>query len=67
MSGVIRDVVNAVEASGVAGVSNTASASGYMAVYAIEIGLLIVTLIIIAPLMSRMGTGRDQAVSESEG
>lgn len=58
LSGSIRDIVNAIEASRDIGTANWSSASGYMTVYAIEIALLIVTLIVIAPLIRRQPTAR---------
>ena len=64
LSGIIRDVVNAVEASSIAGATNSASASGYMTVYSIEIALLIITLILIAPLL-RKGSAEQSAATES--
>ncbi len=48
LSGVIRDVVNAATATG------TASASGYITVYGIEIVLLIVTIFATAPLVRHL-------------
>lgn len=50
-SGVIRDLVNAIEAQVTAGAAGSASASGYMTVYAIELLLLVVTLFCIIPLL----------------
>lgn len=52
LSGVIRDLVNAIESAGAA-VSNSASATGYITVYGIEITLLLLTLIFVAPLVGR--------------
>jgi BCD family chlorophyll transporter-like MFS transporter len=53
MSGVIRDLVNLLEAGAAPGINNAASASGYMTVYAIEIALLVVTLVVVAPLLRK--------------
>jgi BCD family chlorophyll transporter-like MFS transporter len=53
MSGVIRDLVNLLEAGAAPVASNAASASGYMTVYAIEIALLLVTLMVVAPLVKK--------------
>ncbi|WP_439108080.1 PucC family protein [Congregibacter sp.] len=51
LSGIIRDTVNALEAGSLTAGSSSASASGYMTVYGIEIALLVVTLFLIAPLL----------------
>ena len=53
MSGAIRDVVNLAgdATSGVWGLGE--NANGYFTVYAIEIALLVVTLIAVAPLMRK--------------
>ncbi|GAB5413848.1 MAG: BCD family MFS transporter [Congregibacter sp.] len=56
-SGVIRDVVNAVEAQVTAGSAGSASASGYMAVYGIELLLLVTTVVCILPLLGRGNEG----------
>jgi BCD family chlorophyll transporter-like MFS transporter len=53
MSGVIRDLVNLLEAGAAPGINNAASASGYMTVYAIEIALLVVTLVVVTPLLRK--------------
>lgn len=53
LSGIIRDAVNAIEAAANSGVANSASASGYITVYAIEITLLIITLLVTGPLIGR--------------
>ena len=54
LSGAIRDVVNVMvgAAEGVWGLASTAT--GYLAVYIIEIVLLVVTILAILPLVSRM-------------
>lgn len=52
-SGAIRDIVNAVEASVSPVAAGTSSATGYLAVYGIEVGLLIVTIVVTAPLVRR--------------
>jgi BCD family chlorophyll transporter-like MFS transporter len=52
-SGAIRDIVNAVEASISPVAAGTSSATGYLAVYGIEVGLLIVTVVVTAPLVRR--------------
>lgn len=48
LSGAIRDIVNTIEA-GAMGAS--ASASGYLTVYGLEIALLLLTLIVVTPLI----------------
>lgn len=63
LSGIIRDLVNALEASSLAGISNSASSSGYMTVYAIEIVLLLGTLILIAPLLRKRTASLSGAVA----
>lgn len=65
LSGIIRDLVNAMEAGSMAAGSSSASASGYITVYCIEIALLLVTLILIAPLL-RHGTSARSATSTTE-
>jgi BCD family chlorophyll transporter-like MFS transporter len=70
MSGVIRDLVDAVVGSSPTVDGATHGASGYMTVYAIEITLLIATVLIIAPLVKRLTdkTARDeQMVAVSAG
>lgn len=66
LSGIIRDLVNALEASSLAGASNSASASGYMTVYAIEIALLLVTLILIAPLLRNRAAANTGGVATEQ-
>jgi BCD family chlorophyll transporter-like MFS transporter len=61
LSGVIRDLVNMLEAGVNQGIGNSASASGYMTVYAIEISLLLITLVVAAPLIKRSGPTRSTA------
>ncbi len=53
LSGVIRDLVVAGIGSGAAPQVPHATSAGYMVVYALEIGLLLVTIIAIAPLIRR--------------
>lgn len=62
MSGVIRDLVDAVVGEGPTIDGAIHGASGYMTVYAIEITLLIATVLIIAPLVKRLAakTPRDE-------
>jgi BCD family chlorophyll transporter-like MFS transporter len=62
LSGAIRDIVNMLEAGGAPASANSASASGYMAVYGIEIALLLVTLLVTAPLIRRAVIQRRPAV-----
>jgi BCD family chlorophyll transporter-like MFS transporter len=66
LSGIIRDLVNALEASSLAGASNSASASGYMTVYAIEIALLLITLILIAPLLRNRAAANTGGVATEQ-
>ena len=63
LSGTIRDVVNATQLAieGLWGLA--AEAPGYMAVYAIEIALLLVAVAAIAPLIRRPGTDAKASVS----
>ena len=61
LSGVIRDLVNMLEAGVNQGIGNSASASGYMTVYAIEISLLLITLVVAAPLIKRSAQTRSAA------
>ncbi len=51
LSGAIRDIVNAVEAAVSPLAAGSASATGYLAVYGIEVGLLLVTILVTAPLV----------------
>ncbi len=50
-SGAIRDIVNALEAAASPVAAGSASATGYLVVYGIEVGLLIVTILVTAPLL----------------
>jgi BCD family chlorophyll transporter-like MFS transporter len=50
-SGVIRDAVGALAASGVLGPAMSTPASGYMVVYHLEIGLLFAGLVAVGPLV----------------
>jgi BCD family chlorophyll transporter-like MFS transporter len=52
-SGGIRDAVNAAVGAGDPGAGPAATASGYVTVYALEIGLLLVTIAAAAPLLRR--------------
>lgn len=65
LSGIIRDLVNAMEAGSITGGSSSASASGYITVYGIEIALLLVTLVLIAPLL-RQRSSAPSATSTTE-
>ena len=58
LSGTIRDLINAVEAGTLSNAAATASATGYVTVYGIEIALLIVTIVVTAPLVRRTISGR---------
>lgn len=50
LSGALRDIVNALTSSSAAS-DNAASASGYLTVYGLEIILLLLTVIVVAPLL----------------
>jgi BCD family chlorophyll transporter-like MFS transporter len=56
LSGAIRDVVDKATGAGDA-------ASGYVAVYALEIGLLLVTVAVTAPLIRRLRRAHDDAAA----
>jgi len=56
MSGAIRDLVDAALGAGPAGSSMSNGATGYMTVYAIEITLLVATVVITIPLVRRLTT-----------
>ena len=51
LSGALRDLVNALTAADSA--TAAASANGYLTVYSLEIVLLLVTAVVIAPLIKR--------------
>ena len=59
LSGAIRDLVNLVAAD------DSASAVGYMTVYGIEIVLLVVTIVAIAPLVRHLRSRSDTSVLDS--
>lgn len=60
LSGVIRDIVNALqEAPGVAGGAENVAA-GYLTVYSIEIALLIVAIMVSLPLLHRGAEGKNR-------
>jgi BCD family chlorophyll transporter-like MFS transporter len=65
LSGVIRDLVDAGHAA-VAGSDAMDTASGYMTVYAIEIALLVVTVLITLPLARRASRERAAAIAAGE-
>lgn len=56
-SGTIRDIVTAIDSAS-RGLADSVSASGYMAVYGIEISLLLITLAVIAPLVGPMRSSK---------
>ncbi|MFK7830290.1 MAG: PucC family protein [Congregibacter sp.] len=64
LSGIIRDMVNAIEAAATVGAANLASPSGYVTVYAIELTLLIVTLLVAAPMIQRKGPKQSAVVDK---
>jgi BCD family chlorophyll transporter-like MFS transporter len=60
LSGAIRDLVNLFAASG-----NGGGAAGYMAVYSIEIALLVVTIAVTAPLVRRATSDRARRTEQN--
>ncbi|MEM6544803.1 MAG: PucC family protein, partial [Pseudomonadota bacterium] len=56
-SGTIRDIVTAIDSAS-RGLADSVNASGYMAVYGIEISLLLITLAVIAPLVGPMRSSK---------
>ncbi len=53
--GAMRDVIGSIAQTGALGVALQTPATGYMAVYHLEIGLLFVSLIALGPLVGRSG------------
>jgi MFS transporter, BCD family, chlorophyll transporter len=62
LSGVIRDLVDAWQATHAPADVATTSATGYMAVYGIEIVLLVITVAVTLPLIKRAATRRRLAI-----
>ncbi len=65
-SGAIRDIVNAAEASISSAAAGSSSATGYLAVYGIEVGLLIVTILVTAPLLRQAAVDRGGEAASRE-
>jgi BCD family chlorophyll transporter-like MFS transporter len=65
LSGTIRDIVNAFLGASEGGWGIAGAASGYVAVYGIEITLLIVTIVASVPLLRRTRGARDADVDEA--
>ncbi|MCY4264456.1 MAG: PucC family protein [Gammaproteobacteria bacterium] len=53
LSGIIRDVVNSLQTIDVSQGGTEGMVTGYLAVYSIEIGLLIITIVVSLPLLQR--------------
>jgi BCD family chlorophyll transporter-like MFS transporter len=68
LSGVIRDVVSAAAGQGLSLSATGAAASGYIAVYAIEVVLLLVTIVAMAPLVGparpRISSPRHESLGD---
>ncbi|MEM1114818.1 MAG: PucC family protein [Pseudomonadota bacterium] len=65
-SGTIRDIVTAIDSAS-RGIADGISASGYMTVYALEVTLLLVTLLVLGPLLRnvrRSATDLDASAYE---
>ncbi len=63
LGGAIRDVVTGLAAQGALGPSLNTPATGFEAVYLIEVALLCITLIVIGPLVRRHGGPPSQSTS----
>jgi BCD family chlorophyll transporter-like MFS transporter len=63
LGGVLRDVLSALAVSGALGEGLNQAATGYVAIYLIEIALLFVTLAVVGPLVRARGLTRRESAT----